>query len=114
MASNDRQTWRNYIPSKGEVNTKDSLTVPDQTLTLEELIQRHTRGQGVTTFMPNYSTEEEYELGIDLSAIRKMDTFQKLEHSRKIKRQLETYRETGQTPEPVITEPETTPEPKTE
>ena len=101
-----------YKQSIGEIPNGESLTVPDMTLTLEQLINRHARGQGITTFHPNWTTEEEIELGIDLHEIKKMDTFQKLEHAAKIKAQLETYRTTGEVPPPSTPEP--TPEPPTE
>ncbi len=39
-----RQFNPNYIPEKGEVNTLPSLTRPDMSLTIHELMRNHTRG----------------------------------------------------------------------
>ncbi len=88
-----RVNQRNYKPSKGEIPYGETLTVPDATLGLQEMLERHTRGQGITTFLPNYTTEEEVALGLDLHEIKKMDTFQKLEMSRDIRGKLEKIRD---------------------
>lgn len=42
------------FPYKGEYNTQPSLTIPDQTMELSQLIDRFTRGLPVTTFKPVY------------------------------------------------------------
>lgn len=52
---------------KGEYNTQPSLTIPDQTMELSQLIDRFTRGLPVTTFKPVYD-----ETG-DLPDPRRMD-----------------------------------------
>jgi hypothetical protein len=36
-----------------------SQTVPDMTLSLQELVERYTRGQSVATFTPVYYGEDE-------------------------------------------------------
>ena len=52
---------------KGEYNTQPSLTIPDQTMELSQLIERFTRGLPVNTFKPVYD-----ETG-DLPDPRRMD-----------------------------------------
>lgn len=52
---------------KGEVNNQPSLTIPDQTLPLKDLIDRFTRGLPVTTFKPVYDEDN------SLPDPRKMD-----------------------------------------
>jgi hypothetical protein len=42
------------FPYKGEYNTQPSLTIPDQTMELSQLIDRFTRGLPITTFKPVY------------------------------------------------------------
>lgn len=39
------QTSQNYTPEAGYINASPSLTVPDQSLTLRELLTNYTRGQ---------------------------------------------------------------------
>ena len=34
----------NYTPDAGQINDLPSLTVPDETMSLRELVQRHSRG----------------------------------------------------------------------
>lgn len=55
------------FPYKGEFNHQPSLTIPDQTLPLRELIDRFTRGLPVTTFKPVYDEDN------SLPDPRKMD-----------------------------------------
>lgn len=38
------KSWYNSIPESGKVFTKPSVTVPDQTLSIEQLLNRHVRG----------------------------------------------------------------------
>lgn len=55
------------FPYKGEFNHMPSLTIPDQTLPLKELIDRFTRGLPVTSFKPVYDEDN------SLPDPRKMD-----------------------------------------
>lgn len=48
----------NYKGSKKEVFTLPSLTIPDQTLSLKDLLARYVRGQDVPTFEPVYIDDE--------------------------------------------------------
>lgn len=40
-----KQFKSNRKPSKGETNNKPSCTIPDETLTIKQLLDNHTRGQ---------------------------------------------------------------------
>lgn len=42
-------TSQNYIPKEGVISTQPSLTVPDQSLTLRELLINYTRGNDLPT-----------------------------------------------------------------
>lgn len=55
------QTPYNLNPIKPEVNNKPSMTLPDQTLTIQEILKRYATGRplGGTNAMPQY--EEDYD-----------------------------------------------------
>lgn len=73
-------TWQNARPSKGEVNTLPSMTIPNQVLTMDELVRRYVRGDpNVTQFQPVYSDND------DMPNIEHMDEMEKLEMSRALK-----------------------------
>lgn len=55
------------FPFEGEKNFQPSLTIPDQTMPLRELIDRFTRGLPVTSFKPVYDEDN------SLPDPRKMD-----------------------------------------
>ena len=54
----------------GENNTLPSLTQPDQTMSLREMILRYSRGQSVPTFKPVYDGEEDMP---DISRMSKIE-----------------------------------------
>lgn len=56
----------------GEVNDMPSMTVPDQTLSIEELISRYARGQSV----PSYVGLSDEELGFIAPDVRHLDLTQ--------------------------------------
>lgn len=58
-----------YDRSKGEVNNLPSLTVPNQSYTLEELLRRHIQGMPTIGNEPIYEGESEF----DMSGLRHMD-----------------------------------------
>jgi len=73
-------TWQNAVRSVGEINTLPSLTIPDQVLTMDELVRRYVRGDpNVTQFQPVYSDND------DLPNIETMDEMEKLEMARALK-----------------------------
>lgn len=45
---------------KGEVNAEHSLTVPNMTMSLEELLKRYTRGEQVSVFEPVFNGDEDF------------------------------------------------------
>ena len=47
-----------YIEQKGEVNNLPSMTIPDQTMSIRNIIDRYTRGLPVTGFTPVYDGED--------------------------------------------------------
>lgn len=64
--------WRNAVPTKGEVNNEPSLTVPDQTLSIRDLLNRYVRGQSVQVLQPEYDSDQSEELP-DTSNMSKME-----------------------------------------
>ena len=48
-----------YKPSKGETNTKDSLTIPNDTLSIRQLLINHSRGLGTLPHSHGIYTEDE-------------------------------------------------------
>ena len=55
-----------------EKNNGVSQTIPDQTLSITEIMQRHSRGLAIDQRVPNYNTPEEIETS-DGRDIRTMD-----------------------------------------
>lgn len=50
----------NYEPSKGQINNSPSETVPDQTMSIREILVRYARGLPITGGKPHYYDEEQY------------------------------------------------------
>ena len=48
-----------YKPSNGEINTKDSLTIPNDTLSIRQLLINHSRGLGNLPHTQGIYTEDE-------------------------------------------------------
>lgn len=70
-------SWFNFDPDKckKESSDKPSLTVPDMTLDVKELVSRYIRGQEVDTFNPVYLGEDE-----EFVDIEKLDEPDRLEY----------------------------------
>lgn len=68
------KTMYNAVPGKGEVNKLPSMTIPDQTMSIEEMLLRHTRGLPVTGIrVPLYGEEgNESDIG-NMELTDKMD-----------------------------------------
>jgi hypothetical protein len=60
-----------------------SQTVPDMTLSLQELVQRYTRGQSVATFTPVYYGEDE-----EFADVSRMDPIERIEYARYIREKI--------------------------
>jgi len=70
------RTWYNFSPDSdgaGEKHGGISLTIPDQTLPMKELLARYTRGQQITTFTPVYNGDN------DLPDVSRMTELEMLE-----------------------------------
>lgn len=70
-------TWLNHQETgpQEEINNLPSQTQPDMTMSLEQLLVRHTRGQEVPTFEAIYMGDEEYfpnPKALDLTDIQQM------------------------------------------
>lgn len=64
----------NYVPKPGEVNTMPSMTVPDQCMSLQEILKRFARGLPVDGGrVPLYDEEN------DLPDIRTLDLTERAE-----------------------------------
>jgi hypothetical protein len=64
-----------------------SQTVPDMTLSLQELVQRYTRGQSVATFTPVYYGEDE-----EFADVSRMDPMERIEYARYIREKIGEHR----------------------
>lgn len=70
------KTWLNAEPTKGEVNRQPSMTIPDQTMSLREILQRFAQGLPVTgAKVPVYDEEN------DLPDIRTLDLAERDEYA---------------------------------
>ncbi len=76
-----------YVINKREQEEKPAMepsqTVPDMTLSLQELVQRYTRGQSVATFTPVYYGEDE-----EFADVSRMDPMERLEYARFIREKI--------------------------
>lgn len=79
-------------PKRGKQFTKPSLTIPDQTLTPRELLDRHARGMNLQGYtVPKYGDENQQ--GLD---IRKMDLVDIQNLKIKTKENIETLKKGDQ------------------
>lgn len=80
---NKKQTWNNYRQKKSlmEKPKGNSLTIPDQSMSIKQLLLRHTRGQEIPIHDPSYQYEENVEFSdtLDLPDLDKLDPFEKME-----------------------------------
>lgn len=79
------------IDIKGEINSMPSQTVPDQTMPLQELIARFTRGQEVRLREPVFSDSAEDDTFI-LPDLEKMDFFERKELVETLKQDIQQER----------------------
>ena len=61
-----------YVLSSGERNSLPSVTVPDQTLSLKELVSRYTRGQSVEQFSAVYTDDPDLTGLVGLDAVERV------------------------------------------
>lgn len=83
--------WSSYAAegnAAGEINDEPSLTVPGMTLSLEELLRRHVRGEHVSVFTPVFSEDPGIPDGLE-----RMDEMDRLDMSRALKQGIESERQ---------------------
>lgn len=103
----NQHTYHKKNNRRYEQNDKPSLTVPGQTLSLKELLNRFTRGQSVETFQPVY--DDGYYPETD-----RLDKLEKLDLARSLKGAIQDIqkRPKPQKPDPApIPEPAPAPNP---
>lgn len=79
--------WANFDSSVGqESHFSPSQTVPDMSMSLQELLARYTRGQSIPMFQPVYQGEDEMP---DVSRMTKME---QLDYALELRQNIESYR----------------------
>lgn len=86
-----------------EFNELPSMTVPDMTMSLSEILKRYTRGGEIATLTPVYQEEDEFS---EYPDFEKLDALEKLQYAQEIK---ESINEFQNKPKP---KPEPKPDPK--
>lgn len=76
------RTAYNVKPSEGQIFTDPSLTIPGQSLSLRELLERYVISGTTETFKGTYTGEEETEIPDN---IEKMDRMEKLDLARDLR-----------------------------
>jgi len=80
---NNWATYADNKPPTTETANDPSLTVPDQTLSIKELISRHASGRQVTTLVGAYQESGEYdEL---LAHVSGMSEIERIEYAKTLK-----------------------------
>jgi hypothetical protein len=85
-------TILNYKEYKGQVNKQKSLTVPDQALSIKQILERYARGLPIEQFKPIYeqNIDEDSEFIPDPST---MDLADRQEFKEQILQEFETIRQ---------------------
>lgn len=81
----------NYVPEKGESNTRPSLTVPDMTLSIKDILLNHTRGRA----LPILAQEPVYNGDVLIPNPKKMDMTDVDEMRRSIREQNDEIKKTA-------------------
>lgn len=94
--------------TKGEVNNEPSKTVPEMTMSLDEILRRYTRGGEIATLTPSYQDHDDFDDGPDIS---KMDAPEKLQYALDIKsaikrKQREMSERDQKAEKPPVSDPE--------
>lgn len=65
------RTWFNHEPTKGEVNNQPSLTVPDQTMSMREIMLRYASGLPISgnNAEPQYDDLDSPYAGLNLNTL---------------------------------------------
>lgn len=86
----------NPAPSEGVgFDPKKDLVVPDQSLSLEEILYRFTRGEQMAVGKPTYydSLDDDDEEGYDYEKISKMDITDKMQFQELLKERINSMRQ---------------------
>ena len=76
-----------YTEEKGEINTLSSMTIPDQTMSIRNIVDRYTRGLPVTGFTPVYDGEDFY-----MPDPKTLDLVERAEMLENIKQEVESLK----------------------
>ena len=99
------KTPYNAKPDQGEVNNDPSLTIPDEALSIQEILVRHARGLPTTgQRVPIYLGEDE-----EFPDPRKMDISEREALKKELKQEIKEL--TKPKPKPVENRPENPPAP---
>lgn len=79
---------REEHPCNYEENNKPSLTIPDQTLTIRQIIDRYTRGLPISTSMQNPIFQED-EVFNDVPDVNRLDLHDRMEFANNARQELE-------------------------
>jgi len=71
-----------------------SMTIPGQTLSLKQLLERYVRGETITTFSPTFSGDDDLPDGIE-----KLDPMDRIDMARNIKAAIKHHQNA---PTPVV------------
>lgn len=83
---NNWETYKTNKPPTTETANDPSLTVPDQTLSIKELIARHKSGRNVTVLTGSYQESGEYdEL---LAHVQGMSEIERIEYAQTLKEEV--------------------------
>lgn len=77
-----RETEKTYEKPRGK-----KLTIPDQSLTVKEILVRHTRGQRIPDQMVGYYDEDNDPLGLEGTNIETLDLSEKYDLLKAVQRQ---------------------------
>lgn len=83
---------------KGEVNKLPTVTVPDMTMSLKEILKRYTRGGEIATLTPVYQQGEDFDENPDIS---KMDATEKLQYAKDIREAIAEHQNRSKAVKPV-------------
>lgn len=74
------KSWYNSLPEEGKVFTKESMTQPDQTMSIEQLLQRHVRGLPLQGKTPVFMGDDPNQLGLTEEEFQKMEITDRMEY----------------------------------
>lgn len=103
------------FPKNHEINNSPTMTIPDQTMSMRELVQRYTRGLPLDQKTPVYVTDEENIDDLDMVDFKRLDLSERQEIREKYANELEEIQNRQKQQKPKKqpkNEPEQQPEPQ--